>query len=128
MHDEKYRILICIICKIYHNLKLYWLNTVSYFKPFIPLQYILTCFYFVVILYFPYFYNIIFCNNKAIDINNIPFPKPIIAIIVDIVYPKQNPLYNIIPNTIGIPYYGSSERTIMLLPVLYFLLLLWILE
>ena len=32
-----------------------------------------------------------------------PLPTPITDIIVDIVYPKQNPLYIIIPNTIGIP-------------------------
>ena len=42
-------------------------------------------------------------NNKVIKINNIPFPIPIITIIDDIVYPKQNPLYSTIPNTIGIP-------------------------
>lgn len=47
--------------------------------------------------------NIIFCNTSVINMNDIPFPIPIIDIIVDIVYPKQNPLYNIIPNTIGIP-------------------------
>lgn len=47
--------------------------------------------------------KIIFCKNKDIKMNIIPFPIPIIDITVEIVYPKQNPLYNIIPNTIGIP-------------------------
>lgn len=54
--------------------------------------------------------NIIFCNNKVIKINNIPFPIPIIVIIDDIVYPKQNPLYNIIPKTTGIPNYSCSKK------------------
>ena len=48
--------------------------------------------------------NIMFCSNKAIKINNIPFPVLITTIIDAMVYPKQNPLYSIIPKTIGIPY------------------------
>ncbi len=51
-----------------------------------------------------------FCNSRDIKINNIPFPVPITTIIDAIVYPKQNPLYNIIPKTIGIPYYGCSKK------------------
>ena len=47
--------------------------------------------------------NNIFCNNNVIRIKLSPFPNPIIDIHNEIVYPKQNPLYNIIPNTIGIP-------------------------
>ena len=47
--------------------------------------------------------NNIFCNNNVITIKLRPFPSPIIDIHNEIVYPKQNPLYNIIPNTIGIP-------------------------
>jgi hypothetical protein len=47
--------------------------------------------------------NIIFCSKSKINTNNIPLANPIIVIIADIVYPKQKPLYNIIPNTIGIP-------------------------
>lgn len=54
--------------------------------------------------------NIIFCSNKVIRINSIPFPIPIITIIEDMVYPKQNPLYNIIPKTIGIPNYCCSKK------------------
>lgn len=54
--------------------------------------------------------NIMFCNSRDIKINNIPFPVPITTIIDAIVYPKQNPLYNIIPKTIGIPYYGCSKK------------------
>lgn len=54
--------------------------------------------------------NIIFCNKRVVKTNSIPFPVPITTIIDDIVYPRQNPLYNIIPNTIGIPYYSCSEK------------------
>ena len=48
--------------------------------------------------------NIMFCNNIDIKTNNIPFPTPITTIIDAMVYPRQNPLYIIIPKTIGIPY------------------------
>ena len=54
--------------------------------------------------------NIIFCNNRDIKINNIPFPIPITTIIDAMVYPRQNPLYSIIPKTIGMPYYSSSKK------------------
>ena len=43
-----------------------------------------------------------FCNNRDVKINNIPFPNPIVLIVAEIVYPKQNPLNITIPNTIGI--------------------------
>ena len=52
----------------------------------------------------------IFCSNKTVNVNMIPLPIPIIVIIVLMVYPKQNPLYNIIPNTIGIPYNCSPKK------------------
>ena len=54
--------------------------------------------------------KIIFCSNIEISIKLSPFDSPIILINIDIVYPKQNPLYNIIPKTIGIPYYSSSKE------------------
>ena len=54
--------------------------------------------------------NIIFCNNNADKANKKPFPNPIIVIIEDIVYPKQKPLYNIIPKTIGIPDYCCPKK------------------
>ena len=44
-----------------------------------------------------------FCSTSVISINKIPFPTPITDIIVAIEYPKQKPLYIIIPNTMGIP-------------------------
>ena len=44
-----------------------------------------------------------FCSTSVVNTNIIPFPAPIIVIIDAIEYPKQKPLYNIIPNTIGIP-------------------------
>ena len=44
-----------------------------------------------------------FWSTSVISINKIPFPTPITDIIVAIEYPKQKPLYIIIPNTIGIP-------------------------
>ena len=47
--------------------------------------------------------NIMFCIIIAIDVNAIPFATPNTTVILDIVYPKQNPLNAIIPNTIGIP-------------------------
>ena len=47
--------------------------------------------------------NIMFCSTSVVNTNIIPFPAPIIVIIDAIEYPKQKPLYNIIPNTIGIP-------------------------
>ena len=43
------------------------------------------------------------CNTNDNNTNAIPFGSPKIVIIADIVYPKQNPLYSTIPNTIGIP-------------------------
>ena len=45
----------------------------------------------------------IFCNSKDVIVNKIPLPVPNVAILEDMVYPKQNPLYAIIPYTIGIP-------------------------
>lgn len=51
-----------------------------------------------------------FCNRRFEKINNIPFPTPIVTITAEIVYPKQNPLYNIIPKTTGIPNYCCSEK------------------
>ena len=45
----------------------------------------------------------IFCKNIELKINVIPCCIPNIFIKIEIVYPKQNPLYIIIPNTIGIP-------------------------
>ena len=56
--------------------------------------------------------NNIFCNNKATKIKLSPFPKPIIDIHSEIVYPKQNPLYNIIPNTTGIPIKKKKKNHI----------------
>ena len=47
--------------------------------------------------------NKIFCINKLININIIPFDIPIIPTHIEIVYPKQNPLYRTTPNTIGKP-------------------------
>ena len=47
--------------------------------------------------------NIMFCNNKLNITKANPFDNPIIDIQAEIVYPKQKPLYNVIPNTIGIP-------------------------
>ena len=44
-----------------------------------------------------------FCSNKEVNMNDIPLPNPIVAIVAEIVYPRQNPLNNIIPKTIGIP-------------------------
>ena len=44
------------------------------------------------------------------------FRVTIIAIIVAIVYPKQKPLYNIIPNTIGIPKYQMKKEENTKLP------------
>lgn len=52
----------------------------------------------------------IFCSNSVINTKEIPLPNPIITIIDDIVYPKQNPLYNITPKTIGIPNYCCSKE------------------
>ena len=51
-----------------------------------------------------------FCNTIVINIKSNPLDKPIIEIQTDIVYPKQNPLYNIIPKTTGIPNYSSSKK------------------
>ena len=44
-----------------------------------------------------------FCKTNVIITNNRPFDNPITVIHVDIVYPKQNPLYKTIPKTTGIP-------------------------
>lgn len=54
--------------------------------------------------------KIIFCSNIEISMKLNPFDNPITLINVDIVYPKQNPLYNTIPKTIGIPYYSCSKK------------------
>ena len=47
--------------------------------------------------------NIIFCSNVVVSMNTIPFIFPSDIMHADIVYPRQNPLNSIIPNTIGIP-------------------------
>ena len=47
--------------------------------------------------------NIIFCKSKDININIVPFTCPKAYTLPAIVYPRQNPLNAIIPNTIGIP-------------------------
>ena len=51
-----------------------------------------------------------FCKTSETTVNIIPFESPITIIIVEIVYPKQNPLYNTIPKTMGIPYYCCSKK------------------
>lgn len=47
--------------------------------------------------------NIAFCKKTVIITNISPFTFPKANIQDAIVYPKQNPLNSIIPNTIGIP-------------------------
>ena len=47
--------------------------------------------------------NIIFCNNIVENINNIDFPVPKVAVIADIVYPIQYPLYPITRYINGTP-------------------------
>ena len=42
-------------------------------------------------------------SKKLINVNIIPFCRPSTVTQTDIVYPRQNPLYIIIPNTTGIP-------------------------
>ena len=54
--------------------------------------------------------KIIFCNSIDTKIKIIPFIVPITLTIVAIVKPKENPLYKIIPKTIGIPYNCSSKK------------------
>ena len=44
-----------------------------------------------------------FCSSKVIRENIIPFHVPNAKMIVEIVYPNENPLYTIIPYTTGIP-------------------------
>ena len=51
-----------------------------------------------------------FCTTIVMNIKSNPLDKPIIEIQTDIVYPKQNPLYNIIPKTTGIPNYSRSKK------------------
>ena len=51
-----------------------------------------------------------FCRTSETTVNIIPLESPITIIIVEIVYPKQNPLYNTIPKTMGIPYYCCSKK------------------
>ena len=46
---------------------------------------------------------IIFCANKLVMLNNIPFAVPKVVIMQDIVYPKEKPLNITIKYTIGIP-------------------------
>lgn len=50
------------------------------------------------------------CKNNDINTNIRPLLIPIILMHADIVKPKQNPLYNIIPNTIGIPNNRCSKK------------------
>ena len=47
--------------------------------------------------------NMMFCNNTVIARNISPFIFPKTYTQEAIVHPKQKPLNNIIPNTIGIP-------------------------
>ena len=47
--------------------------------------------------------NNIFCKNKLEKIKPKPLEIPKTLIKLDIVYPRQNPLYKTIPNTTGIP-------------------------
>ena len=54
--------------------------------------------------------NKIFCIIIDIAVKTIPFATPNTIVMLDIVYPKQNPLYIIIPNTIGTPYYCCSKK------------------
>ena len=54
--------------------------------------------------------KIIFCNNKLLIVKANPLEMPKTLIKADIVYPRQNPLYIIIPKTTGIPYYCSSKK------------------
>ena len=44
-----------------------------------------------------------FCNNILVAIKIIPFQLPNVLIIIEIVYPTQNPFAVTIPITIGIP-------------------------
>ena len=44
-----------------------------------------------------------FCGNNDKIIKLIAFLNSVVAITAEIVYPMQKPLYNIIPNKIGIP-------------------------
>lgn len=44
------------------------------------------------------------------NIKSNPFDNPIIEMQTDIVYPKQNPLYKMIPKTTGIPNYSRSKK------------------
>ena len=54
--------------------------------------------------------KIIFCSNIETTMKLSPFDNPMTLTNIEIVYPKQNPLYNTIPKTIGIPYYCSSKE------------------
>lgn len=54
--------------------------------------------------------NNIFCIIIDIAVKAIPFNIPNTTVILDIVYPKQNPLNAIIPNTIGIPNYSTTYK------------------
>lgn len=47
--------------------------------------------------------NNMLCNNILVKMNINPFENPIIDMHIDIVYPRQNPLYVTSPKTIGIP-------------------------
>lgn len=51
-----------------------------------------------------------FWINKSLNTNTNPFEIPRTLTQDDIVYPRQKPLYIIIPNTIGIPYYCCSHK------------------
>lgn len=54
--------------------------------------------------------NIMFCKIKLLNIKASPFEVPNTLIHEEIVYPRQKPLYNIIPKTTGIPYNCSSKK------------------
>ena len=54
--------------------------------------------------------NKMFCNSNNISTIKIPCGNPITVTQIEIVYPKQNPLYKIIPNTIGTPNYCCSKK------------------
>ena len=63
--------------------------------------------------------NNIFCNNKLISTNDIPFLSPITVIHTEIVYPKQNPLYSTTPNTTGIPMTVVPKNHIIIVNIIF---------
>ena len=66
--------------------------------------------------------NIIFCKNKADNVNISPPCTPIILIHAEIVYPNINPLYNINPKTIGNPITVVPKNHIMLATIILFII------